>query len=56
METIELIKEEEEIQRERERRMRKAAEIIKRRPKDSTFGGNPNPCKLTIPKRKRKKP
>ena len=57
MESTEAIKEQEKLQRERERLMRKAAEeVLSRRPKDSTLGGNQNPCKLTIPKSKRKKP
>lgn len=55
METTDAIREREELQRERERMMRKAAEeVINRRPKDSTLGGNQNPCKLSIPKKKRK--
>lgn len=55
METTESIREREELQRVRERLMREAAEeVIKHRPKESTFAGNQNPCKLEIPKRKRK--
>ena len=55
MEIIEAIKEQEKMQRERAFLMRKAAEEVRsRRPKDSTLGGNQNPCKLTIPRRRKK--
>lgn len=55
MDTVESTREREELQRVQERLMRKAAqEVIKKRPKESCLGGNPNPCKLSLPKRRKK--
>lgn len=51
METIDAVKEMLRLQRKQERIWRKAAqEVIKKRPKESNPGGNPNYCILTVPK------
>ena len=55
METINAAKEMKKLQRRQDRIMRKAAnEVIKKRPKESCMGGNPNPCVLTVPRRRYK--
>ena len=55
METIDAAKELLRLQRKQEKIRRKASqEVIKKRPKESNPGGNPNPCVLTVPKRRHK--
>jgi len=55
METIDAAKELLRLQRKQEKIRRKASEeVIKKRPKESSPGGNPNSCVLTIPKHHRK--
>ena len=48
-------KEMKKLQRRQDRIMRDAAnEVVKKRPKESSPGGNPNPYVLTLPKRRYK--
>lgn len=55
METIDAAKELLRLQRKQEKIRREASEeVIKKRPKESNPGGNPNPCVLTFQRRRYK--